>query len=157
MPADFYIDRDQRMVFSKGLGVCGYADMAGHMEGLLQEPDFDPEFNQLLDAREITKLELTHAEIRELAKRTIFSPLSRRAIVVASDVHFGLGRMFGTYREIKGETGIQVFREMAQALKWLALPAPGDNRLYPRLSAVFQFEGCGEDGADQATTASVSA
>jgi hypothetical protein len=51
--------------------------------------------------------------------RNIFSPESRRAIVVKNDVQFGLARLFETHRELAGETGIRVFRNLEEALEWV--------------------------------------
>lgn len=126
MPADFYIDVPRRMVFSHGAGVVGFADFRGHMERLLGHPDFRPEFSQLLDFREVKDVVITTEEIVLLAARNVFSPKSRRAFVVNSDLHFGLVRMFGSHREFAGEQGIRLFREMQPALDWLALTEGAD-------------------------------
>jgi hypothetical protein len=133
MPADFFIDPQMGMVFSKAMGVFGRVEALDHMNRLLHHPDFRPEFNQLLDFRGITKLELTSEEVRGLANRTIFSAHSKRAFVMASDLQFGLGRMFKTYREIGGEQGIMIFRVMAEALSWLSLSAEPDPKSFRML------------------------
>jgi hypothetical protein len=133
MPADFYIDVPRRMVFSHGSGVLRLADFRDHMERLLQHPDFRPEFNQLLDFRRVEDVTITAEEIILLAARNVFSPKSRRAFVVTSDLHFGLVRMFGSYRENAGEKGIKLFREMKEALAWLSLTEEADPNLFTNL------------------------
>ena len=133
MPADFYIDVPRRMVFSKGIGGLSRADCLDHMNRLQPHPDFRPEFNQLLDFRAITAVNVTNADIIHLAERPVFSPRSRRAFVVTSDLHFGLVRMFTTYREMAGEQGIQIFREMNKALEYLSLAEAGDSKLFSKL------------------------
>jgi hypothetical protein len=128
MPADFYIDVPRRLVFSQGAGVVTVADFLSHMNRLVHHPDFHPEFNQLLDFRRVEEVTLTTENIILLAERNVFSPKSQRAFVVTTDLHFGLVRMFGSYREMAGEQGIRLFREMKEALAWLALteePDPG--------------------------------
>ncbi|MDE3083959.1 MAG: hypothetical protein KGJ37_01915, partial [Verrucomicrobiota bacterium] len=100
MPADFHIDASRGFVFSKAIGLLSRADVLDHMDRLSQHPDFRPDFNQLLDFREVTAISLSSDDIWELAQRKIFSPAARRAFVVCSDLHFGLGRMFGAYREL---------------------------------------------------------
>ena len=121
MPADFYIDAQRRMVFSKVVGVLGRAEAVDHMDRLLRHPDFRPAFNQLADFRDVSEVKLSSDDVRELAGRTIFGPHSQRAFVVSSDLQFGLGRVFGSYRHIEGEKGITIFREMSEALRWLSL------------------------------------
>lgn len=133
MPADFHIETGRKMVFSKAVGVLGLAEVLDHMERLLAHPDFRPEFNQLMDFREVTEMTLSHAEIRQLALRTIFSPTSMRAFVVKGDLQFGIGRMFTTYREFEGEIGIVIFKEMKDALAWLSLEAEPDSAMFAGL------------------------
>jgi hypothetical protein len=133
MPADFSINPQLGIVFSKATGVFSHAEALDHMIRLSQHPGFRPEFDQLLDGREITKVELSADEVRDLATRTIFSVHSKRAFVTASDHDFGIARMFGTYREIRGEDGIRIFRDMAEALAWLSLTAEPDPKLFQRL------------------------
>ncbi len=133
MPADFYIDVPRRMVFTHGSGVLRLADLRDHMERLLRHPDFRPEFNQLLDFRLVTDVIITAEEIVLLAARNVFSPKSRRAFVVTSDLHFGLVRMFSAYRENAGEQGIKLFREMKAALAWLSLTEEADSNLFAKL------------------------
>jgi hypothetical protein len=130
MPADFHIDTERGMVFSKATGVFSCSDVLDHMARLLSHPDFRPIYNQLLDFRGITKVDLSSDEVRELGQRTIFSPQSRRAFVVASDLQFGLARMFGIYRELEGEEGIKICREMKEALSWLSLSTEPDFKLF---------------------------
>jgi hypothetical protein len=44
---------------------------------------------------------------------------SRRAILVDSDLKFGLARMFEVLRDTMGEKGIRVFRNLDDALDWI--------------------------------------
>lgn len=46
---------------------------------------------------------------------------SKFAIVASDDLHFGLGRMYGAYRDLKGSEAktVQVFRTREEAEKWL--------------------------------------
>ena len=47
------------------------------------------------------------------------APDSRRAILVDSDLKFGLARMFEELRDTMGEKGIRVFRNLDEALDWI--------------------------------------
>jgi len=57
--------------------------------------------------------------VRRLAQRAIFSSNSRRAILVGSDLAFGLARMFVIFRESLGEKGVRVFHDLEEALYWV--------------------------------------
>lgn len=117
--ASYKIDKKRRLVLSSGDGVLTKADLLGHMDQLSNDPDFDPDFSQVLNFRQINGLELGPEDVRQLAQRNIFSPRSRRAFVVKDDLQFGLARMFEIHRELKGETGIRVFRTFDEAMDWI--------------------------------------
>jgi len=133
MAFDFYIDAKLGVVFSKADGVFDRTVALGHMDQLSRHPDFRPEFHQLADFRMVTQFAMTAEDVRQLAKRAIFSASSKRAFVVSSDLQFGLARMFRAHREMNGEEGIMIFREMREALDWLSLSAEPDSQLFPRL------------------------
>lgn len=126
MPADYFIDVDRHIVFSKGYGVFTYEEALGYMVRLASDPQFRPDFNQIVDCRDVSKAELTGEQVRDLAMRSGFNQTSRRAFVVSSDLQFGLSRMFGTYREVMHAGGIEIFQSMDEALKWLGLPLNAD-------------------------------
>ncbi len=121
MPIEFSIDKQRGVVFSTASGVVGRADAMDHMDRLGRHPDFRPEFNQLFDFRQITKLAMSSEELREVAGRSVFAADSRRALVVGSGFGFGIGRMYATHREMAGERGIQLFKDVAEARSWLSL------------------------------------
>ncbi len=135
MPADFFIDAERKGVFSKAIERLDVAVALSHMQRLQSHPDFRPEYDQLFDFREVPDLAVTLEELRDLATRAIFSASSRRAFVVQSDLHFGMGRVFGTYRELEGEPSIVVFREIKQALALLSLNGEPDPGRFPDLAA----------------------
>jgi hypothetical protein len=121
VPADYTIDKEHRLVISTGRGVLTKEDVLGHMDRISKDPNFDPDFSQLLDFRSVTAVDFGPEEIRRFAERNIFSPGARRAFLVTNDLHFGLARMFAIHRELRGETGISVFRNHDEALDWIAV------------------------------------
>jgi len=85
------------------------------------DAELDPSFAEIIDLTEVTKVDLSAEEVRELALQSAFSPHSRRAFVVPDSVQvFGLVRMYETLRELQGETGIRIFRTLDEALAWVA-------------------------------------
>jgi hypothetical protein len=121
MPSDFYIDVPQRVVFSSATGVVVSGDVLDHMERLRSDPNFIPEFNQILDLRAVTKFQIPSEDIRGFAKRNVFAPTSKRSFLVASESLFGVARMFDTYRKMEGEQGIKIVSDMDQARSWVGL------------------------------------
>ncbi|MFI5058709.1 MAG: hypothetical protein ACHQLQ_11030 [Candidatus Acidiferrales bacterium] len=119
MPFFYKIDKQRRLVMSTAAGVLTKADVLGHQEHLLKDPDFDPSFSQLSDLSHVTGFDVTAADMRELTERTVFSPESRRAVIVSTELAYGMSRMFGIFRESKGERGIRVFRKLEDALDWI--------------------------------------
>ncbi len=119
MPATYEIDKQRRLVITTGLGRITLANALEHQEKLRKDPDFDPSFSQIMDLTRITEFALEANDIRRLAQGTVFSRESRRAIIASSDLVYGFGRMFEILREIAGENGIRVFRDLDEALDWI--------------------------------------
>jgi hypothetical protein len=120
MPAWYQIDKERGIVMSTVSGIITRSDLIEHQKRLLADPDFRPGFCQLMDFTHVAKLDVSEADVRILAQKAIFSPNSRRAILVRDDAHYELAELFRTVREIGGEHGIGVFRELDDALDWLA-------------------------------------
>ena len=57
---------------------------------------------------------------------SVFAATSRRALVVSSRLHFGLGRMFAVFREVTRGQITMVFWDMREAVAWLGLPSDYD-------------------------------
>jgi hypothetical protein len=119
MGFQYKIDKDKRLVETSGGGVFTKDHAIAHQQQLLADPDFEPSFYQLMDLTHVTAFEVSDADIRYLAERSVFSAESRRAIVVKTDEGYGLARMFGIIRELRGEWGIRVFRNHDDAWEWL--------------------------------------
>jgi hypothetical protein len=119
MPAFYKIEKENRLVLSTASGTITMPEVLAHHQRLSTDSEFDPAFSQLIDATHITKIDLTTADIRRLAQNNLFSPTSRRAILVSSDTAYGFARMFEMLRQTAGETGIKVFRNLDEALEWV--------------------------------------
>lgn len=119
MPATYEIDKERRLVITTVFEQLTVADALAHQEQLSKDPDFDPGYSQLIDLTRADVSEIAATDVRRIAERNIYSPESLRAIVVSSNVAYGLGRMFETLRESAGENGIRVFRDLDEAVDWL--------------------------------------
>jgi hypothetical protein len=126
MPCEFLIDADRGLVISRGAGNFCRADFLGHMEALSVDPRFRPEFDHMVDGRKFERVDLTPTQIWELRGESVFAATSRRALVVSSRLHFGLGRMFAVFREVTRGQITMVFCDMREAVAWLGLPSDYD-------------------------------
>ncbi len=120
MPVSYRIDPRSRIVFTDAHGALTDADVIAFQERLRNEPDFEPDFGQLADCREIEAVDMTTEGVEEAARRSPFSEGARRAIVVRSDLTFGMARMFEALRH-EAPDEVHVFRDVADALRWLGV------------------------------------
>ena len=121
MPASYKVDIEQRWVHTMIWGEVSLADILSALEKGLMDPEVDPNFAEIVDLTEVTRMNLSGDEMRVLAQKSAFSPSARRAIVVPdNDVVFGLARMYEILRELQGETGIRIFHTLDEALSWVA-------------------------------------
>jgi len=124
MPYTYAIDNERRLVLSTGSGVLTTADIVAHIDRLRSDPNFHPNFRQLMDFTQVTEAQLPSDEIRRLAQITLFSSRSQRAIVVPSSPFFyGLARMYEMSLHGSGTEGAwtQVFEDLDSAKRWLGL------------------------------------
>jgi len=122
MPVRSVIFKEQRLVFTIEDGCVTFADMWANHDRLLADPDFNPEFNQLVDASLATETDLMADNIRTLYKRRVFATTSRRAVVAGNEFAYGMARMIQTYSDLsENPSNVAVFRDRASALQWLGL------------------------------------
>ena len=122
MPVRSAIYKEKRLVVTVEEGVVTFSDMAANHDRLLNDPDFDPEFNQLSDATLATDTDLSASNARILYGRRVFSTTARRAVVAPSAFTYGIARMLQTYVELsRNGPLVAVFRDRTSALNWLGV------------------------------------
>jgi len=119
MPSSYVIDKERKLVITTAWGDCNADDVLEFRKQVLKDRDFDPSFSQLADFTGVTKVDVSPDEVRMLATKSPFSTQSRRALVADNQVIFGLSKMFGILRNLRGEKLIRVFRTRNEALDWL--------------------------------------
>ena len=127
MPADYRIDVEQATVFSRASGRLTDDDLQNHQRRLREDPDFRPDLNQLFDFQTVTDLQVTAAGIRILAERNPFGAGARRAFVVASQVMYGMLRMFQILTDDHPDELRVQFSDLEAARAWLGLPSGHGN------------------------------
>ena len=128
MPCHYTIHKAQHLVVTRAVGMVTFQEMKDHQKRLRSDPEFKPEFNQLIDATSATAEDLTRSGAQELTQGNIFSVTSKRALVATQPAIFGMGRLLLTYLEMSEKPSkTHAFYELAHALKWLgvdSMPTP---------------------------------
>ena len=120
MPCDCELDLERRWVRARAWGVVTYADVMANRKKFMSLPGFEPDFCQLYDGREATRLALTASEVGQLAMDRVFAPATRRAFVTPNREADELMRLFQIYRSVNaGKEQIKLFRTIEEAEAWL--------------------------------------
>ena len=121
MPTSHRIDKSLGLVFTTAQGVLMEQDIRTLRQRLREDSDFDPNYDHIIDLRDVVEFEISAAEMRKIAdQHYIFNESCREAIVAKKDISFAMARMYEMLRGSKsGE--IKVFRDMAEARRWLGL------------------------------------
>ena len=125
-PVSYVVDARRRLVEVTVREGATSLDVLAYFHQLRYDPRMRPEYDRLA-IYEASSVPFTAAEIRAMvegAAHVPHSPGTRVAIVVHSDVLFGLMRMYEIYSDSRGLTA-QVFRNRGDALNWLATRPPG--------------------------------
>lgn len=121
MPCDYEIDLDRRWVRCRAWGIVTYEEALENRRNFTSDPDFRPDFYQLYDGTDVTRLTFTASEVGLLAKDRVFSPGARQALVAPRSDIYSFGRTFQLYRQINaGKEQIRLFRTVEEAEAWLA-------------------------------------
>jgi hypothetical protein len=70
MPVEYVIVNERHLVITTAWDVVTVAEATAHQERLKHDPDFSPEFHQLLDGTGITVLHITTEEAKLLARNS---------------------------------------------------------------------------------------
>jgi hypothetical protein len=118
VPIDYRPDYAQHIAYITGSGRVGFEDCLGLIRG--QQADVGRRLHELNDYRGI-ELALEAHQVEDLAamNRELYSGMQniRFAVVVDSDLGFGMARMFEVYLHESVE--FRVFREYEAALAWV--------------------------------------
>src|SRR3954465_10520793 len=118
MPASYRIDVARRLVLTRAWGVFTAQDLYDHYSTLSTDPAFDPSFPQVVDMRDIERVDMEPSIIRRHALEFLFASRTQRAIVTSSDIEYQLARMYKAVAEYVPQN-VRVFRTMHDAEQWL--------------------------------------
>ncbi|MDE3215717.1 MAG: hypothetical protein KGO03_04915 [Gemmatimonadota bacterium] len=123
MAVAYAIDAEHQVVLVKAWGTVTGRELLDATDALHAMPAFRSAARELGDYRDVETVDLDSASVQKLAARSVFAGSVPRAVVVATDVGFGMARMYQMLRE--GPTGdaLRVFRDMDEAIAWIGLDA----------------------------------
>lgn len=119
----YRIDPDRRLIVVTYIGAVTFADIVATQQMARADPAFDPAFGVLMDGLHADFSALTAQDLAKIASRTPSSQGGRRAIVVNTQLNYGLARMFGSISETQGRNfPVALFDNLEDALRWLNEP-----------------------------------
>lgn len=135
MPAVTFVDSSHRMVVTICSGVLTLADLKATFAEIRGNPEFRPNFEQLIDLSKVSKCPLYSKDLYQLKQAyDPFSNKGKRAVVAPHGVLFGIGRM---YQQILSSPQFEVFHSLVEAATWLELN-PAILRVVEKQSALSQ-------------------
>ncbi len=115
------IDPEKYFIYTRVTGNITLAEIYEDMARLAAEPLYRPDMPGIVDMRH-AMVKLTADELRqltdELRRRPKVVARTRRALLVGSELAFGIYRMFATLA-MGGWTDYRVFRDEQAARDWL--------------------------------------
>jgi hypothetical protein len=119
MQVERTIDQTARVVILTVIGDLDDRELLGLANQLEDAPDLDTDFSLLIDLRQAQGQKVTSAGVYRLVERSlVMSPTSRRAVVVPSDLGFGMTRMYEMLRTDRGGAP-RAFRDYDEARRWV--------------------------------------
>ena len=95
MPVVLKIDPHRKVVHSTFYGRITDADLLGQRSRIAADPDFNPQFSDIVDFSDVTDPAITEAAIAALAANpTLFSSSAIHIVVAPEGVMFQLGSKF---------------------------------------------------------------
>ena len=122
MPFSYVVHKEYRLIVSIGSDCVTFSEIKTRQDQTKTDPDFNPEFNQIVDLRGVTHFDMSSEQAKALARRMIFATTSKRAFVAVSPAIFGVARMWEIFTEMSDHPSeIRVFYDLPAALTWLDL------------------------------------
>lgn len=117
---EIQIDTANRLMHVNAFGSIEDRELLDLFSDLEKTLGIYPRFSLLVDVREADGDRLSNAGVKLLADRSLpLAPEARVAVIVPNDLGFGLPRMY-ELRRGDGKAQLQVFRELAEGLAWIA-------------------------------------
>jgi hypothetical protein len=123
MTISTHIDAEANLRTHNVTGRLTFGLLQETLQALYARDDLPVDMNTLWDLRHADPAAFTGEEIRQLAKLVSahwgITGQAKAALVVSGDASFGLARMFELTVDARSESQVKVFRDLAEARRWL--------------------------------------
>lgn len=126
MSVTIHVDHEKRRVVGTATGTLEDRDLFAYQEAAGKHPGYD----ELFDGTAVERLQdIRPASLMKLASAAAAADIaksSKLAIVATQDVHFGMGRMYESFRECapNANRDLAIFHTREEAEQWLAAQNP---------------------------------
>lgn len=123
MPIDYSIDTHAKTVVTHFRGRVTFPEVVEHSGRLTSDPDFRPEYSEVIDLSATEAFLAGFTETNIIAKHIDpFLPDSKRAIVATTAANIGSARMYQMLRH--DITTCRLFKSFDEAWEWLSPGGP---------------------------------
>lgn len=123
MSAAYHINTEDEFISFNFDDEVNLVDLYELLRDLLEDPEFQPAWPQLMDLRNI-ELDLKPGALKPFVRylSTTYSPRVEAAVAVVLDSEMSAELYAGVYRLACSLPGTEVFDDYGQAIKWLLQP-----------------------------------
>ena len=117
------INREKNLRIHKIDGLIDIGELKTMLAAYYSSPDYDPNMNAIWDLTNADTSAVTSHDVSslaELVKQHWGKTASKAALVANKDLNFGLSRMYESLVSDGESHNVMVFKEIADALNWLA-------------------------------------
>lgn len=120
MPVVLKIDARRKVVYSAFYGKIDDAEVAGHRSAIASDPDFSPEFNEIIDFTAVTDASLSESTLAAMAKNpSLFHESVLHIVVAPADLLFQLASKYKGLARFS-RPNVMVVRSRDEAYQLLA-------------------------------------
>src|SRR3954471_9064472 len=122
MAVTYRIDPDLKLVHTQVEGRLNLEDALTHAYTLKNDPQFRPEYSELVDLSKFSGSDLPPAAMEAFANDLpgeVFARHARRAVVAPADSAFDLSSQYRSMR--RNADSFRVFHSMDEAMDWLGV------------------------------------
>jgi len=128
MPANHHIDNNNQLIITTWEGIAcdiEFIEAIKHYQNNIQNRPDCITYNEVVDLSKVTSLKLTTEGIKtigSIASNTDSKELNKKlALIVSSNLAFGLARMYEAYRSFSNTSNkqIRVFKNSSDAFLWV--------------------------------------
>ena len=127
MPVVLKIDARRKVVYSAFYGKIDDAEVAGHRSAIASDPDFEPDFNEIVDFTAVTDVALSESTLVAMAASpSLFQESVLHIVVAPADLIFRLASKYKAFA-LSSRPNFYVVRNRDEAYQILA-DAAGSRR-----------------------------